>query len=382
MRKEMKGLSGKSILYPERYFQFLGKIILSLIIALSPAVSHGSQFFSKKAVTISKSDSINDDVYIFANYGKVNGRISGDLTAFGYDINSVGEIGGNANLFGYRVDLHGAVERSARLFGNIVNSNGNIAGNMLVFGNEISIGEKANIGRDLNCYGAKITIEGVVKGNLKISGDRVVISGTVEGNADIAGENILIVPPANIKGTLNYTSKKEATIEEGAVILGEKTWNKPKAKEGEEGEQGGISAFSIILRILLFFMAFITGLVILYLFKEHTRESSKQIIDNFWVTLARGCLAFIICTAGVGVLFILILGIPLGVLLISAGMILFYLGKIYVALSLGRIVFGLINRQKAYSATWELFLGLLILTVFFQSPIFRVGNISGGVYSG
>jgi len=345
-----------------------GIFLLSLIIVFYPAISHGSQFISKKTVTISKMDQIDDDVYIFANYGKVNGMVNGDLTAFCYDINSVGEITGNANLFGYRVDLHGQVERSARLFGNIINCSGDIAGNMLVCGNEISLGEKGIIGRDMNCYGAKITIDGTVKGNLKVAGDRIVISGTVEGDADIKGESILIVPPANIKGTLTYTSKKEAVIEEGAVIQGEKTWKRPMAEKDGEEEKGGISIFSIIVRIILFFMALVAGLVILFLFKEHTRESARQIIENFWVTLARGCLAFIIFTAGVMVLFVLILGIPLGILLISLGMILFYLGKIYVSISLGRIIFGIFDRQQSYSIGWELLLGLIILTIFFQIP--------------
>lgn len=351
------------------YVKRTGEILLlSLIIVFHPAISHGSQFFHKKTVTVSKTDKIDDDLYIFANYGKVNGMINGDLSAFCYDINSVGEIAGNANLFGYRVDLHGRVERSARLFGNIINSNGDIAGNMLVCGNEISIGEKGIVGRDLDCYGAKITIDGTIKGNLKVAGDRIVISGTVEGDADIKGESILIVPPANIKGTLTYTSKKEAVVEEGAVIQGEKTWKQPTVEKDGEEEKGGISVFSVILRIILFFMALITGLVILFLFKEHSRESSKQIIENFWVTLARGCLAFIIFTAGVVVLFILILGIPLGILLISLGMILFYLGKIYVSISLGRIIFGIFNRGQSHSIGWELLLGLTILTILFQIP--------------
>ena len=338
------------------------------MIGLFASGLHASEFLAKKAITIAKSDTINDDTYIFASYGKINGTVNGDLAAFCYDVNSVGDIQGNANMFGYRVDLHGRVERSARLFGNYVNSNGDIGSNMLILGNEISVGDKAIIGRDLNCYGAKITVDGTIRRNLKISGDRIVISGTIEGNVDLEGQSILIVPPANIKGNLTYTSKKEATIEDGAVIQGEKTWSLPEAIKKSEKEKGGISIFSIILRIMLFMMAMITGLVILALFKDHTVESSKQIIDNFWITLARGCLAFIIFTVGVIALFVVILGIPLGILLISLGMILFYIGKIYVAISLGRYIFGLFNRQKIHAAGMELFLGLIVLTILFQIP--------------
>jgi cytoskeletal protein CcmA (bactofilin family) len=341
-------------------------IFVFISVAFLPSFIYGSEFLTRKTITVSKSDTIADDFYILSNYAKVNGRVEGDLSAFCYDINSTGEIGGNANLCGYRVDLHGRVERSARIFANLANSNGDIAGNMIIIGNEISLGEKAIIGRDLACYGAKITMDGYVKGNLDISGDNAIVSGIIDGDVRITAQKILIAPPAVIKGNLIYTSLKEATIEEGVVIQGEKIWEPPKKEEEKDDE--GISIFSIVLKFVLFVMALITGLLFIYLFKEHTRESSKQILENFWVTLARGLLAFIVFTAGVIVLIILILGIPIAVLLIGLGVILFYIGKIYVSISLGRLILKALNREKIYALGWELFCGLIILTVLFQIP--------------
>lgn len=278
----------------------------------------------------------------------------------------MGETGGNVNLFGYRMDLLGKVEKTARLFGNTINISGETDGNLLAFGNEIYAGEKSVIGRDLNCFGQRITIDGIVKGNAKIKGANVIISGTIEGNTDIEAEKLLIIPPAIIKGTLYYVSENEAVIEEGAVIQGEKTWKLPEEKKREEEE---ISFFSVLIKIGLLVMAFITGLLLIWIFGEHTREAALQIEKNFWVVLAAGCLTLIACSAGAMVLLILLITIPISIFLLSLGLILFYVGKVYVGIILGRLIFRLLNKHKSFAIGWELLLGLIVLTILFQIPI-------------
>ena len=338
---------------------------LILIITSLPISLFGSQFLAKRTVTIPQSDTLDDDIYIFSNYGKANGRVNGDLSAFCYDINLVGEVGGNANLGGYRVDLRGKVEKSARLVGSVLNVNGEIGGNLIMLGNELSVGERALVKRDLSCAGQSITIDGNIGGNLNASAARVVISGTIEGNVDITADKLLIVPPAVIKGTLHYISRNEATIENGTTIQGEKTWKLPEEKKEEAG---GFPVFTVILKIFLFLMALITGLMLMLLFKEHTREASVQLESNFWVTLAIGCLTFLVCTAGAIVSFLVLIGIPMGMFLISVGMILFYVGKVYVSITLGRLILRSFNRTGTSALFWEFLLGLAVLTAFFQVP--------------
>ncbi len=337
------------------------------LLLLATATAFPSEFFSRKTVTVPRQDEIRDDIYIFANYGKVNGKVYGDLTAFCYDINSSGEIFGNVNLFAYRVGILGAVEKSARLFGNYVSIDGNIGHNVVCFGNEIGIGEKSIIARDLTAGGNKITVDGTVKGNVKIDGSSVIISGNIEGNADITTENLIIIPPAQISGYLHYTSPKEASIEPGANILGGLEWNLPKEGDKDE-EKDQFTVFSLILRFVLFGMALITGLVMIFLFREHTRESVLQIENNFWVTLAIGCLSFIVFTAGALVLMILIVFIPIAIFLICLGLVLFYVGKIYLSILVGRKLLALLSHGRNHAIGWELLLGLIILSLLFLVP--------------
>ncbi len=338
--------------------------IMLLIICL-PAISFPSQFMSRKTVSIAKDEKIDDDVYIFSNNGKLYGRVTGDFTAFCYDINTVGEVGGNANLFGYRVDLNGTIEKSARLFGNIVNVNGQVLGNLLAFGNDLSLGDKAVITRDANFYGQRMTIDGTVNGNLTLGGSDVIISGIVNGDVTGEVEKLVIIPPANIKGNLKYTSKTEAVIESGAVVQGETTWKRPEEKKAAEE---GLSVFSVLTRILLFIMALLVGIILIFSFKSHTGQAVIQIEKKFWFTFAVGCLTFIICTAVAFFLMILIVGLPLGIFLLGFGIMLFYIGKIYVSIYVGKLLLRAVNKLRTFSMALEFIIGLIILTVLFQLP--------------
>ncbi|SYZ74838.1 conserved membrane hypothetical protein [Candidatus Zixiibacteriota bacterium] len=340
--------------------------LIAIFLIFIPSLSFASQFMTRKTVSIGREEQIDDDIYIFSNNSKLYGRVNGDFTAFCYDINTVGEIGGNANLFGYRVDLNGTVEKSARLFGNIVNINGQVTGNLLAFGNDLSLGDKSSISRDANFYGQRMTIDGTVNGNLTVDGSDVVISGTINGDVKAEVEKLVIIPPANIKGNLHYTSKTEAVIENGAVVQGQTDWKKPEKKKSEEGE--GISAFTVLLRLILFIMALLVGLVLIFLFKNHTAQSVNQIDRKFWFTLAVGCLTFIVCTAVALFFMILIIGLPLGIFLFGFGIMLFYVGKIYVAIYIGRLILRAVNRARPFALALEFILGLIILTILFQLP--------------
>jgi cytoskeletal protein CcmA (bactofilin family) len=349
-----------------RRIKFIFLIAIVTLISLCPAFLRASEFISKKTITIPREQIVEDDLYLFSNYSKIYGRVIGDLTAFGYDINAVGEIDGNVNLAGFRSDFYGTASKSVRQLGYYINTGGEIDGNLIAIGNTISIDEKAVIGKDITCYGEEITVDGNVGGSAKLTGKTVIISGNIDGDVEIKADKILIVPPAHIKGNLKYFSPKVATIENGAIVDGEDTW---KMQTGTDSEDGPISVLSVSIKVFLFLMVFLTGLIIIAFFRDHTSESSLQIEKNFWIVLASGFLAMICFTIGALILILLLIGIPLGILLIFLGIALFYLGKIYVSIALGRLLFKWTHHANPVAIGWELLLGLIVLTLLFQIPL-------------
>ena len=341
---------------------FIIPIMAYWLIFLSPLTA--SEFQSDENVYISRSEVIEDDLYVFGNMAEIYGKIDGDLSAFCFSIESNSEVFGNANLFSYKSDVGGVIEKSARIFGYDVYINSNIGRNLLVLGNGVTIGQESHIGRDLTCIGDRIEIDGIVDGNLDIRGRMVEISGTIEGDVNIEADEVSLLYPAMIKGNLYYKSPSEATVDDDVFIIGETEWDRQVPKEIPSV---GIPPFlGFIVRFVLFIMALSTGFVIILLFKRHAREASVQIERHFLYTFAIGCLSLVVATAGSFLLFIFVIGIPLSLLTGFLGLVFIYIGKIYVSIWLGRLLFRLFNKGKKFAIGWEFLLGLVVLSLLFQ----------------
>jgi cytoskeletal protein CcmA (bactofilin family) len=344
--------------------------VIFLLMPLLPSIANASRFILQDGTVVSRSETVDDDLYVFGNFVEFYGVIDGDLSVFCFDIEEEGEVLGNVNLFAYKVDMAGLVDKSARLFGNDITVRGQINRNLLAFGREIEVTKKAVISRDLTCAGAIVTLKGQIDGDVDVDADVVLISGRIGGDVKIDAEEVYIGYPAVIEGDLVYTSAMEAEVEEEVLINGTIVHELPEEKE----EPGGFLApIRPVLRILLFFMALITGFAMILLFNRHTHESTEQIEKRFWPTLAAGLLTLIVVIMGAIILTALVISIPLAVILISLGTLLFYIGKIYVSIIIGRLVFKIFSRTSRIALGWELIVGLIILSLVFRIPV--VGTI-------
>lgn len=348
--------------------RFTRYIIFTVLILVSGSL-RASEFISGEGNVVPKGRIIEDDLYLTGNYSEVYGEITGDLTAFCYDIESEGEIGGSCLLMGWNIVLGGVIQNSARLIGNNIDIMADVGGNILALGGEINIDRDAIIEKDLTCYGDIVNIDGTVKGNILIKGGSVFISGRIEGDVEIDAEDISIQSPAVIGGDFDYVSNAEAYIEDGARVEGRIDWDLPRITE-DSLEQFAANALSVI-KVILFFMSLITGLGLILFFRSHTREASNQIQNRFWQSLGIGFLALIIFLGGSVLLIGFIVGIPLGLILIGLGLVLFYVGKIYVAIVIGRLIFGIFS-GKRFAIGWEFIIGLLVLSIVFQIPVLGI----------
>jgi len=346
----------------------IGAIILSvfvILILIHPAISNASQFIKRDGNIISRTELIDDDVYFFGNFIEVYGIIEGDLSGFCYNFETSGEVNGNANVFAYQAYVNGKITKSVRIFAYKGEILGNVGANVVALGNELLIGSKAVIARDLTFGGEIINIDGNIKGDIDIGANVVKISGIIEGNVNIKGNDIIIEPTAVIRGNLDYVSTLEADISPDAVIEGKVSWEekKPGTDKGD-----GDFVLNVLGKTILFLMALVTGFGLILFFRSHTKEASNMIEKRFWFTLAIGVLSYIILLIGSVLLLVLIVSIPLAVIVISLGVFLFYVGKVYVSVVIGRLVFKLLSPHKEHALGWELVIGLILLTIVFQIP--------------
>ena len=337
--------------------------LLCALVFLSLATSAvGSVFKTADGTIVARTDSIRDDLYTFGNFVEVNGLVDGDVLAFVYDFSSSGDIRGNINVFTYTADIHGTIDKSVRAFANSVTIGGEINRDVLLVGNQINIRKTTQIGRDLVCLGTTTRFSGHVQNDATLTGDNVIISGVIDGNVKVKAKQLKIYSPTVIKGDLVYESQNEMETDEDIVIEGEVTWNLP-----EQAEDEAASLLSYFFDFILFLLTLTTGFILILILKAHTRESAGQISSRPGMTFAVGFITLAVCTVGALIAMILIVGIPVGVILICLGVVLFYVGKIYVSIALGRVIFR-IFRPEPFPIGVELIIGLIILSLLFHIP--------------
>lgn len=349
---------------------FLNTVFIScciLVFGFAPRLVLASEFLSGDNISISRNEVIKDDLYLFGNYAEVRGTIEGDLSAFCYDLSSNGIVEGNANLFAYNIDYIGKIDKSARIFAYKIRLNGPVKGNLLAFAQDIRLGAKSYIGRDLTFSAENMRINGIIIGNVDGTSSKTVISGRIDGDVSIETDQLIITSPTTIKGELSYTSSNEAVIDEGVTIEGEIIWHEKGIDTDSDIALTDESSF--IGNFILFLAALLTGFVLILLFKNHINRSVEQLETNFWHSFAIGCLSFLGLTVGAIIPALLIIGIPVSIMMFSLGLILFYIGKIYVGITITRYIFCLLTKEKKLPIGVELIIGLIILTVLFELPV-------------
>lgn len=346
-------------------------LLLCAIFFIPVSAVRASQFRADNNPTVDIDEVVRDDLYMFGEDVEVRGDVLGELVTFSYSQITNGMIEGSANAFAYDFDMTGRIKGTLRLFAYNARINGPIDGNLLGIGQWIRIRNNTVIGKDINIKAERFDFDGTVQGSLQAEGNNIKISGNIMKDAEISAKSLIIVAPAVIKGDLTYTSATEAVIEEGVVIEGDTEWLKPKAKKSDiEEEFGGVStALGVGFDIAFFVMAFITGIALLLLFKRHAVKASEAVLNRTWYTLAVGVLTFIILAGGTIIAMVLIVGIPLSILMIMLALILFYIGKIYTAVPLGRWVIGLVSKESKPGIILQLLVGLIILSILFNIPI-------------
>ncbi len=373
-------------------------LLIAVVTAL--AVSHvavASTFNKSTNYTVTNLETVDDDLYVWANNFRMQGIVNGDLSCFSYKATTQGEVTQSANMFGREINHAGRVGGAYRALGQIINVTGYVGRSAVLLGSDITVGSGAVIERDLTLFGSDITVEGAVKGNLKAEAGRIEISGVIAGDVTISANEINIIKPAVILGKLTYTSSNQAVIDSanGVTVAGGTTWKLPSEEDAKKDEESS-KYTSMVLRLSSLFAAFLFGIIVVRLFRPQAEESFLQLRSRFSVSVAAGLLGsglLVLCIIvlvfalatmiaglvvirseaapfGALILIFSLLMVPITSFLSIAGAIIFYCGKIVVGFFIGYLIVGRIRQTTQPMSKSALFLGLVILYGLFAIPYF------------
>ena len=369
---------------------------VALILLLTRGIG-ATIFQTGDDIHISNVHRIPDDYYAFGQNITVDGLIEGDLTAGGYEALTNGTVNESQNVFAYRLNHTGAIGNSLRAFVNTAEIDGRVGRSVVIFAYDARIGKGAVIERDVHIGGYTARLEGTVGGNATIRADRIYISGEIGGDVDLDGEQVTISPPTVIKGNLTYTSKKEIVIDpaSGVTVLGETKWRQPTRETDEDEEGNGSTALrSVVLQVSKLLAAFLFGVIVIYLFKRYAQESFNQLRTRLAVSAATGFLSLFVLIVAVIILAVSVVFVIVGLALISgklapvgavvlilsilmvpissfaavSGGVVFYSGKILVAMLVGFLMVKMFKPDPTVLGKGQLLLGLIVLTLLFSMP--------------
>lgn len=285
------------------------------------------------------------DRNVYAAGGQVRSPagLNGDFAAAGGKVVVDQPVPGDVNLAGGSVDVRAPVGDDLRAMGGDISIENKVGGELLATGGNITLTPAASVARGAVFYGGKVEMNGRVDGDLKASARNIVIDGEVRGNAKLAGEQIELGPHARIGGALSYTSPSELKKAEGATIAGALTRVEDGASDGRNGRNGsnGDRAYmrehsmrgpSWVGGIMSFLAMLAVAALFILAVPRFGDQAAGRIQSQPLLSLGLGFGAAVAVPVLAVLLFITILGIPLGIAVMA----------LYPALLLGGFVVGVL----------------------------------------
>jgi cytoskeletal protein CcmA (bactofilin family) len=336
---------------------------LGALLILCPANLLATQFRSADVVEISGGE-ILDDIFTAGGDIHLDAVVIGDFFAAGRTItvSDSADIDNSVMAVGQRVDINGRVRNSVRVAAQTTTVRGHIERNLLAFSENITLDSRGWVEKDATLFGNEIVIRGRVGGLLHAGGNTVTIAGQIDGDAKIEGHKVVILPTAIIGGRLTIESENEPTIDEGASILGGVTVGKP------EGKDTGYSTGDFVWDAWWFLARFVTGLLLLVLFRPFMRESIHCLSAASLRSLGLGALFLICLPIAAVILGLTVLGIPVAILVMLGWIVLIYLAPVFVGLAIGDMILGRTRMSRGLGLIAGMFLGVLIVALVTGIP--------------
>jgi hypothetical protein len=172
------------------------------------------------------------------------------------------------------------------------------------------------VGDDARLAGGEIELEGRIDGDLNAAGYRITLSGQVAGDANLLAKRIVVAPGARIGGNLNYASEHEPQIAADAVIGGEirrmeQQWPGPGI-DADTSLMGRVAAWLVMVLGLA-----LLGVVLQLVAPGLLGAAADTVGERPWKSLGLGFAILVATPVATALLISTLVGIPLGLVVLS-----------------------------------------------------------------
>jgi cytoskeletal protein CcmA (bactofilin family) len=314
----------------------------------------------------SVTSELGSDHFVAGQNVTVSSAVNGDLLAAGREVTVEQQVGGDLAAAGGTLRLNGTISNNTYAAGGQIFVNGTMARNARIAGGTIELTPSSRIEGGASIAGGEIRVNGSIGKYLQATGRSVYINGPVDGDVEAAGGQIELGPNARIGGKLRYRSRSELKQDAGAQVLGgiERLPLRGRAAGAvARGFAGALFVFwtlGLMLLLAILLIAFpgfgnIIGML-------ETRPGMSAVVG----------FALLVCVPVASViLFITLIGAPLGLLSLIAYGALLMVGYLAAAAVVGDLLLKRLHVANAEAVRWRIaaaICGILIISVLGAIP--------------
>lgn len=295
---------------------------------------------------------VNGDAYVAGGVVEVNGTINGDLL-----------VGGG------QVIVAGTVTDDIRAMGGTIRVSGKVGKDVSAAGGTVTILRTSTINGNLLVGCGSLEVTGTIGKEAKVASNDAELSGTVKGNVDFTGEYLSVRQGANIGGNVKARvgEKEHVQIADGTV---HGNVDVSLAEMQHVTRILGYSLWGFWLKIVWAVGLLLMGLLLVFLFPKFIKGIGSMVTQRPGESLLWGFLGLIVIPIVSVLLLVTVIGMPIGLLLLTLFLWILYLSQLSLGVVLGNRLFTLEGRT-GWSLFWRLAVGVIIIQALTFIPYVR-----------
>ena len=335
--------------------------------AIASAEDSSSPALLRQRAVLGAGQVVQGDYVAAAPRVVISGTVNGDVYAAGGRILVDGVINGDLIVAGAKVILSGKVSQDARIAGAHVVISGTVGRNVTVGAADLQVTEAGRIQGNVLAAGGEVEVEGQIGRDAKIGAGKVTVSNNIGGDLAVAAGAARLTSKALVEGRLRYWSETAPVMDEGATIRGGVTHRQFSEWWQTEGFRRGFAGLRLMTTVISVVSTLILGLVLLRLYPVFTRRVALIIRERPMRALGWGAAALVGIPLAAAVFLVTVLGMPIGIILMSLYGVMLYLSRVYAMTWFGQVLL----RRTSDSAplAWSFVAGLAVYALLSVIPV-------------
>src|SRR3989338_2332562 len=340
-------------------------LVSALII---PVVVFAAELRMGESPSFSSSETIQKDLYLAGGNVTSSGKVNGDLAVGGGNILINGAVSQDLFVGGGSITIVADVGDDVRIGGGNIIINGKVGNDLVVGGGQTSV-TGAGVGGDVLWAGGMLRVDAPVGGSMQLAGGEVVINSRVRGNVEFKGQKLTLGKDAIIDGNLTYSAQKEATVEAGAVVRGQTTFEPLKAPRAPISGKGIIAFLSLVF-LGKFLALLVFALALGLFFNRYSAVLVGPSVAQPLLETGRGLIVLIVLPVVSVMLLVTLIGVPLGLLGLLAFASLLLIASPLAAIIVGSVLHKWMFKPAEYQVAWQtILLGVAAYTLLGFVPV-------------